>query len=96
MEKADFFSEPVELEDEVGQDAIETVAAHVELLMLIGETRSSRATAGRERPCLEEAACARIGEVEVKPKPAVGLLGDRLIDVKLFGEPVGAHAKGAR
>ena len=36
MEKADLFSQPVEIADEVGQNAVETAAARVELLMLIG------------------------------------------------------------
>ena len=36
MEKADLFGEPVEIADEVGEDAVEATADHVELLMLIG------------------------------------------------------------
>ena len=36
MEKADLLGEPVEIADEIGEDAVGTAAADIELLMLVG------------------------------------------------------------
>ena len=36
MKKADLLGEPVEIADEIGEDAVEAAAAHIELLMLVG------------------------------------------------------------
>ena len=94
MEKADLLGDPVELADEVGQDAIEAVTAGVELLVLVaGDEQVSRYDReGRVRA--QEAAGARVRQVEVKPKPAVGLLDNRLVDGKLLRRAVGGEAEG--
>jgi hypothetical protein len=36
MKKADLLGEPVEIADEIGEDAVEAAGAHIELLMLVG------------------------------------------------------------
>lgn len=36
MEEADVLGEPVEIADEIGEDAVEAAAADIRLLMLVG------------------------------------------------------------
>ena len=94
MEKTDFLGDAVELADEVGQDAIETVTAGIELLVLVAGDEQVSRRGGKGGVGAQRAAGARIGQVEVKPKPAVGLLLDRLVDGKLLRRTVRGEAKG--
>ena len=85
---------PVEIADEVGEDAVEAVAADIELLMLVAGDEEVSRCGGQGEIGVQEAAGARVGQVEVKPKPAVGLVLDRLVDGELLRRAVGGEAKG--
>jgi hypothetical protein len=80
MEEADLFSDALDRANKVRQDAVEAMVAGIELLVFVGSDKqiSSHWRKGLIR--LEKAASARVGEIEVKPEPAAGLLGDWLVD----------------
>ncbi|HEX7532384.1 MAG TPA: hypothetical protein VF340_04020 [Methyloceanibacter sp.] len=62
-------------------------------MLVAGDQQVSR-RGGEGRVGAEEAAGARVGQVEVEPQPAIGLFGDRLIDGKLLRRAIGGEAKG--
>lgn len=67
MEKADLLGDAVEAADEIGDDAIKAVIVGMELLVLLGVDEEYSCRGRNIGLRLQEAAGARIGQVEVQP-----------------------------